>query len=135
MDVTEEEFERTMKLFQGYIEVIYKNHEQMTVKTLVLSAAMLRDLVTRFMKQKRNMPDRAIFEAWLKADSFVKTVNDYYDKTRRRLWMQRISLSRWQNFGGSRRSISTPTTMTSSLRRIAGCSSVGLTGRLPGWRR
>lgn len=83
MDVTEEEFERTMKLFQGYIEVIYKNHEQMTVKTLELSAAMLRDLVTRFMKQKRNMPDRAIFEAWLKADSFVKTVNDYYDKTRR----------------------------------------------------
>lgn len=83
MDVTEEEFERTMKLFQGDIEVIYKNHEQMTVKTLVLSAAMLRDLVTRFMKQKRNMPDRAIFEAWLKADSFVKTVNDYYDKTRR----------------------------------------------------
>lgn len=83
MDVTEEEFERTMKLFQGYIETIYKNHEQTTVKTLVLSAAMLRDLVSRFMKQKRNMPDSAIFDVWIKADSFVTTVNDYYDKTRR----------------------------------------------------
>lgn len=83
MDITEEEFERAMKLFQGYIETIYKNHEQTTVKTLVLSAAMLRDLVSRFMKQKRNMPDSAIFDVWIKADSFVTTVNDYYDKARR----------------------------------------------------
>lgn len=60
MDITEEEFERAMKLFQGYIETIYKNHEQTTENSCAVGGNVERSGLSVYETEEEHARQRNI---------------------------------------------------------------------------